>query len=144
MKVNIKLTGAGYDEETGESFATISTDIGEFIGYAKLNPEDAEIASNYAGCRYAEMRADIQYMKQKARISEYKMQPLKKIYNDLKQRNNFNPDNIGIKLLEKEIYILEDEKEFFKTNVQTLTTRLDEAIHNRPDLIKEIEKHKDK
>ena len=32
MKVNIKLTASNYDEETGESFATIATDIGQFTG----------------------------------------------------------------------------------------------------------------
>ena len=144
MKVNIKLISSDYNEETGVSKVTIATDIGQFTDYAYLSAEDAEIASKFAGCRYAEMRASIQYMKQKARIAEYKLEELYKIYKDLTQRNNCNMNNIGIKLLEKEIYILEDEKQFFKTNVKTLTERLNEAINTRPDLIKKIEKHKDK
>ena len=144
MKVNIKLTASNYDEETGESFATIATDIGQFTGWASLHPEDAEIASNYAGCRYAEMRASIQYMKQKARIANYKLQELYKIYKDLTQRHNCNMDNIGMRVLQKEIYMLEDEKEFFNHNAYTLTTRLTEAINSRPDTIKYIlEKEKD-
>lgn len=138
MKINITNIFSNYDKETGESVVTIATDIGEFTDYAYLHPEDKDIESNYAGCRYAEMRASIQYMKQKRRIAEYKLQELNKIYKDLSQRKNYNKDNIGMKVLEKEIYILEDEREFFKHNTETLIQRLNEAIDNRPDMVKKI------
>ena len=138
MKINIKNIFSNYNKETGESVVTIATDIGEFTDYAYLHPDDKDIESNYAGCRYAEMRASIQYMKQKARIAGYKLQELNKIHRDLSQRKNYNKDNIGMKVLQKEIYLLEDEKEFFSHNVQTLTLRLNEAINSRPDMVKKI------
>ncbi len=144
MKIKIKNIMSDYNKDIGESIVVIATDIGQFRGKAQLHPDDKEIESNYAGCRYAEMRAGIQYMKQKARIAEYKLEPLYKIYKDLMQRNNYNKDNMGIKILEKEIYILEDEKEFFRNNVRTLTESLTNAITTRPDTIKYIlEKEKD-
>lgn len=145
MKINIKNILSDYNTDTGESVVTIATDIGEFTGFAQLHPDDKDIESKYAGCRYAEMRAGIQYMKQKARIANYKLQELYKIYKDLTQRHNCNMDNIGMRVLQKEIYMLEDEKEFFNHNAYTLTTRLTEAINSRPDTIKYIlEKEKNK
>jgi len=138
MKIQMKTIASDYNENTGISMIKLSTDIGIFEGYAKLHPEDAEIASRFAGCRYAEMRAGIKYMKAKARISKYTLDYLNKIYKNLKQMKSFDENYKGAKLLEKEIYLLEDEVETFKTNAKTLQERLDKAIDTRPDIIKDL------
>lgn len=143
MKIQIKTIASDYNENTGLSSVTISTDLGEFTGYSKLHPEDVEIASKYAGCRYAEMRAGIKYMKAKARISKYTLDYLNKIYKNLKQMKSFDENYKGAKLLEKEIYLLEDEVETFKTNAKTLQERLDKAIDTRPNIIKDLHKKKE-
>ena len=138
MKIQMKTIASDYNEETGLSIVTISTDLGMFTGTAKLHPEDAEIASHFAGCRYAEMRAGIKYMKAKARETKQVLDSLTKIYKNLKQMNSFDKNFKGVKLFEKEIYLLEDEVETFKNNAKTLKERLDKAINTRPDIIKEI------
>lgn len=142
MKIQMKTIASDYNEKTGLSIVTISTDLGMFTGTAKLHPEDAEIASHFAGCRYAEMRAGIKYMKAKSRTAKYALKPLKYIYNNLKQMKTYNNNNKGIKMLEKEIYLLEDEIETFTMNTKTLQERLDKAINSRPDIIKDIKKRK--
>lgn len=138
MKIRINTIASDYNEDTGISYVKIATDIGEFEGTAKLHPEDAEIASHFAGCRYAEMRAGIKYMKAKARIAKYTLNYLNNLYKNLKQMNSFNENYKGAKLLEKEIYLLEDEVETFKINAKTLQERLDNAIDTRPDMIKNL------
>lgn len=143
MKIQMQTIASDYSESTGISSVTLSTDLGEFIGYAKLHPDDAEIASYFAGCRYAEMRAAIKYMKAKARTARYALEPLKRIYNNLSQMNSFDKNNKGIKMLEKEIYLLEDEIETFNTHARTLKERLDKAIDTRPSILKEIHKKKE-
>lgn len=142
MKIQIKTIASDYNEDTGLSKVTLATDLGEFTGYSKLHPEDKEIASHYAGCRYAEMRAGIKYMKAKARIVKYQLEPLNRIYKSLIQMNSFDNDNKGAKMLEKEIYLLEDELETFNTNAKTLQERLDKAIEARPSIIKDMQKRK--
>lgn len=144
MKINIKTIVSNYNEETGLSIVTIATDLGEITGFAQLHEEDKEIASKYAGCRYAEMRASIKYMKEKEKIAKYKLEPLYRIYSNLKQRKDFNKNNIGIKMLEKEIYLLEDEKKSFSNHVKTLKQRLNEAIDARPDMVKSMIEHTNK
>jgi hypothetical protein len=84
------------------------------------------------------MRAGIKYMKAKAKIAKYKLEPLVHIYNSLKQMNSYNENNKGIKMLEKEIYLLEDEFETFNMHAKTLAERLNKAIEARPNLIKDM------
>ena len=60
-KYYIQTKDTNYNAETGISTAWIATDLGDFYGEAKLAPEDKDIASSFAGCRYAEMRAIIKY-----------------------------------------------------------------------------------
>lgn len=136
MKIRMKTIASDYDETTGISKITVATDLGEITGYASLHPDDRDIASNFAGCRYAEMRAGIKYMKEKVKITKYQLEPLKRIYNDLSQKKNYNRDNNGFKMLEKEIYKLEDDVETYKTNIKTLTERLQTAINSRDNIVK--------
>ena len=142
MKIKIKPFSSSYDENTGISKVVLATDLGLITGYSSLHPDDKEIASNFAGCRYAEMRAGIKYMKEKIKIAKYQLKTLKKIYDNLKNNKNYNMNNKGIKLLEKEIYILEDDIETYKNNIKTLNDRLQKAINTRPDILKEIKNKK--
>ena len=68
MKIQMKTIASDYNEITGTSEVTVATDLGLITGYAYLHPDDAEIASHFAGCRYAEMRAGIKYMKLKIKM----------------------------------------------------------------------------
>ena len=140
MKIQMKTIASDYNETTGISKVTVATDLGEITGYASLHPDDKDIASNFAGCRYAEMRAGIKYMKEKVKISKYQLEPLKRIYNDLSQKKYYNKNNNGAKMLEKEIYKLEDDIETYKTNIKTLTERLQTAIDSRDNIVKDMMK----
>ena len=138
MKIQMKTIASDYNEETGLSAVTITTDFGDFIGYAKLHPDDAEIASHFAGCRYAEMRAVIKYMKEKIKISQYQLKPLKKIYYNLFNNRYYDIKNKGFKLLEKEMYLLEDDIETYKQYVKSLNERIKRDIDERPNIINKI------
>jgi len=138
MKIQMKTMVSDYDEETGVSKVIVATDLGLITEYAYLHPDDKDIASHFAGCRYAEMRAGIKYMKKKIRIAKYQLEPLKKIYNSLIVKKNCNMNSKGIKLLEKEMYTLEDDIETYKTNIKTLTERLQKAINSRDSIVKDM------
>lgn len=144
MKIQMKTIASDYNEETGLSKVTVATDLGLITGYASLHPDDVAIASHFAGCRYAEMRAGIKYMKEKIKVSKYQLEPLKRVYNILTNKKNCDMNNKGIKLLEKEIYTLEDDIETYKTNVKTLTERLQTAINSRPGIVNDMVNKKNK
>ena len=65
MKIQMKTIASEYNKETGISKVIVATDLGDITAYASLHPDDKDIASSFAGCRYAEMRAGIKYMKEK-------------------------------------------------------------------------------
>ena len=138
MKIQMKTIASEYNKETGISKVIVATDLGNITGYASLHPDDKDIASSFAGCRYAEMRAGIKYMKKKIQISKYQLKPLKRIYDELIRNKRCNKNSKGIKLLEKEIYILEDDIKSYETNIKTLTERLQKAINSRDDIIKNM------
>ena len=135
----MKTIESNYNEVTGTSEVKVATDLGIITAYAYLHPDDAEIASHFAGCRYAEMRAGIKYMKLKIKITKYQLEPLKRIYTSLISNKFCNKNSKGFKKLEKEIYTLEDDIETYKTNIKTLTERLQKAIDSRDDMIKYIQ-----
>lgn len=142
MKVQISTISSNYDENTGISKTVILTDLGSFEGIAKLHPEDKEIASRFAGCRYAEERAIIKYAKMKIKVINNQLEVLKKVANEIKNKKYYKENSTGIKILEKNIYVLEDDKEYFKTIVSSITKKLQDEFTARPKMIKEREEKK--
>lgn len=132
MKLQATTIKSDYNEETGLSKVTILTDIGAFDGYASLHPDDKEIESNFAGCRNAEMRANIKYMKMKKKIFEAQIKILKSVYNQTKNKNALN-------VLKKELYLLEDDKETLQLYINSLSNKLNTMIQERPEIIKNLQ-----
>ena len=132
MKLQATTIKSDYNETTGVSKVTILTDIGAFDGYASLHPEDKDIESNFAGCRYAEMRANIKYMKMKKKIFEAQIKILKSVYNQTKNKS-------ALKVLNKELYLLEDNKETIQLYINSLFNKLKTMIQERPEIVKNLQ-----
>ena len=81
MKEKIDLIYSNYDENTGVSTVTIDTALGRFTGTSVLREEDKEIASNYCGCRYAELKAVRNYLKVLLRVAKAELKTLVNLYN---------------------------------------------------------------
>ena len=120
LKWNVMLSD--YNKETGISHITIATDLGIFEGVSRLHEEDKDIESIFQGCRYAEMRAVLKYLKLKLKILESKISGLSNYYNNIKQMRCFNEEEKQTRFLKREIdkYI----KEY---------TELDRMINNLKD-----------
>ena len=141
MKIQIATISSNYDETTGISKTVILTDLGSFEGFAKLHPDDKDNASRFAGCRYAEERALIKYAKMKIKVINNQLEVLKNISNELRNKK-FYKENNGTKLLEKNIYILEDDKEYFKNVIKSLSQKIIDDIAERDKFLKEREEKK--
>ena len=141
MKIQIATISSNYDETTGISKTVILTDLGSFEGFAKLHPDDKDNASRFAGCRYAEERALIKYAKMKIKVINNQLEVLKNISNELRNKK-FYKENNGTKLLEKNIYVLEDDKEYFKNVIKSLSQKIVDDIAERDKFLKEREEKK--
>ena len=129
LKGYVHLIKADYNENTGVSNVMIDTDLGAFVGQAKLHDEDKDYASKYTGCRYAETRATIKYLKMK---QKYILGQLK-VLHMIKETSEI--DRLILKL-DKE---LNDVELAIKVSQESLT----KDIEQRPELIKRIYSNKE-
>lgn len=90
-----KLVYADYDEDSGKSTVIIRNKYGTFEGNAYLNPEDKDIASKYAGCRYAEIRADLKSVKTHLKKVNAELETIYKIWHTLWDINNHSWEDGG-------------------------------------------------
>lgn len=128
IKGFIHLIKADYNEETGVSTVMIDTDLGAFYGKAKLHDEDKDYASKYTGCRYAETRATIKYLKMK---QKYILGQLKALHM-IKETNQID------KLILKFDKDLNDVELAIKASQESLK----KDIEQRPEILKKIYKNK--
>lgn len=87
MEIYAKVYYSNYNPDTGISIVKINTPYGMIEGTAKLHPDDKEVSSKYAGCKYAEMRAWIKYFKMVRRSKNDTLKELEHIKNSCKDHN---------------------------------------------------------
>ena len=145
-KYYVKTKSTSYDESTGISKAWIATDLGDFFGEAILSPEDKDIASSFAGCEYAEIRAILKYAKLKIRILKYQLEPLlrtKKNYEKTNFSKRCSIPNPAIIMIDKEIERLQDILSTITSNMNNLQSKLDTDINTRREIVEHILKKKE-
>ena len=59
---------AEYDESTGVSVVTKQTKYGTFTRSVRVHPQDKDIANQYDGCYFAELKCDIAAYKERAKF----------------------------------------------------------------------------
>lgn len=121
-----KLKEAIYNQNDGYSCVTITTDLGEFSGYCKLHDEDKDIASNFFGCKIAEMRATVKYGKAKIKKLKNKIDIIKNLIDNLEKINNYNKNSAEARYIRKQYYILTESLNQWTKNL----TKLNEQIYN--------------
>lgn len=133
-----KIKDIIYDKESGMSCAEITTELGNFAGYAFLNPEDKEIESNFLGCEIAEYRAVINYLKEARHRVNIGLHAL------YKARNMFKKSNQDYSTLEKTIANYERENEEYKQDIQEINSAIDKKLDDRIRILNKITKKKEK
>lgn len=68
----MKFISSNYDSAWGESYVVMQHFGKKFYGFANLHPDDAENASEYAGCTLAELRATLAALKYERKIAKKK------------------------------------------------------------------------
>ena len=59
---------AKYDEGTGVSVVTKQTKYGTFTRSVRVHPQDKDVANQYDGCYFAELKCDIAAYKERAKF----------------------------------------------------------------------------
>ena len=140
MKSKTKLIYSNYDPETGISIARIQTPHGTFKGKARVHPKEADVASSYAGCKYAEIRAYIKYYKFLAKLKQSSIEEMTKLYNRLDQCKTI--PNKATYWAKNQIDLLKAEKKKFLDTAAEYQEDMNELINQRSEILKKINKAK--
>ena len=131
---------SNFDEITGISEVTIATDIGEFSGTSKLHDEDRNISSSFAGCRYAEMKAIIKYMRQKIKNIQMQIKGLEDFQSNLATRADYNYNSIENSKARRRIFELKKQIISWNKKIDSLTARMLDMMTQREKIVKTIRK----
>lgn len=142
--MKIKMTYSNFDENTGISEVIIMTDIGEFKGTSKLHEEDRNISSHFAGCRYAEMRAIIKYMKQKVKNLQMQIKGLEDFQSNLATRVDYNHNSIENSKARRRIYELKKQVVTWKEKINSLTTKMLTMMEQRDKIVETMSRKDEK
>lgn len=142
--MKIKMIYSNFDEKTGISEVTIMTDIGEFKGTSKLHEEDRNISSHFAGCRYAEMRAIIKYMKQKVKNLQMQIKGLEDFQSNLSTRSDYNHNSIENSKARRRIYELKKQVVCWKEKINSLTTKMLTMMEQRDKIVETMSRKDEK
>lgn len=100
----MRLVDSYYNEETGKSISEIIYKKHRYIGTARLHPEDADKASKYTGCRYAEMRAEIKALKEEHKKEKAACEEVHKFVRACTQYANFDETSPTAKAMYRQLH----------------------------------------
>ena len=79
-----KIIYSHLDKKSGESAVIIQNKYGKFYGYAQCAPEDMENYSQFAGERYATLRAYKSFAKFRLKQEKIKLKTIENLIKDIK------------------------------------------------------------
>jgi len=92
-----------------------------YIGLSRKNPNDPTPFNQFFGCRLAELKAKIKYLKERKRINRYKKAALDSLIKDLshkEEENILNLISIHQKYYSKEINNIQNEIDLIKKGIK--------------------------
>lgn len=116
------------DFTNGISTIVLATELGEFVGTARLNPEDK--ASSFFGCELAELRAKLKYFKIKKKNAYIAWKTFSDFEYNLEQGKDYSVHSYEARKVRRRMYELGREYRELRTQVDML----DRYIRNLPTL----------
>lgn len=99
----MKLVNSFFHKHTGISICEVKYKGELYDGKARLHPEDAELASKYTGCRYAEMRAEIKALKAEYKKEKAACEECRKFVTACTQYKNFDKESPTAKAMFRQL-----------------------------------------
>lgn len=134
------LVYAKYDKETGISKVWIKNKYGVFMAKSRLRPEDKDFASEYIGCHFAEMKANIKAYKKHKQDLQLREKELLYFQKILEQTKGYNVSSVEAKKLRKRLYIIGKEIKNVQNKIDELNIELQEEIKHRDEGTKLLKK----
>lgn len=139
-----KLLYSNFNKDTGISTVIIRNKYGTFKGKSKLHESDKDYASNYAGCRFAEMKAEIKCLKKQKADKRLRLTELKYFKKMLEDTKGYNSESLEARKLRKRIYILNKEIQQLDDTINKAAAALKQEIQERDKALEFLKQYKTK
>lgn len=103
MSYNIKFVDSSYDSDIGYSWVKVRVGNKIFIGESLLSEEDKNKESKYAGCRFAELKAELKALKYLRRRKKEECEYYRKFVKSLGCYKNFDKNSPTAKCVYKQL-----------------------------------------
>lgn len=135
MQIKIKFIRSSCDKETGYSVVVLQYKGKVYLGEAVFNSEeDPSEWSNFAGCKYAEMRAYRKIYKERLKELRIERKSVQNMYNILCECKDCDEDTSSKTRVRKYIAKLEEEMYELSRLIDSLSEerikRMDTTRHN--------------
>ena len=138
----MKFIESGYNPTTGISYVVMQHLGKKFKGIAKLNPAESE-GSSYAGCYYAELRAKIKALKYERTLAKQKSDMALDFIHACQCYSKFNAEDPSTKVLYRQLNRRIKKVNDLTDQINELYKELDMKIHQRPVVLRALERKKE-
>lgn len=137
----MKFISSVYDEYTGISTVTVQHLGKKFIGSAYVHPEE-EYPSEFAGCTYAEIRAEIEALKYERSLAKNKADMAIDFIKSCKCYKNFDKDSDTAKVLIKQLSKRVQKVNDITDEINFRLKQLEMLMKKREVTLKAIQRYK--
>lgn len=135
----MKFIKAEVDPKQGFCSVTISRKGNLFTGHAFYHPDEKTPFGEKFGCRIAEIRANIKYLKHRIEINRIRRQTLEGFKKDLENTLELKPNPI-LEKLNQHIEYYKKEIEYNKRDIRLAENTIQEDIKTRSHLFNKVNK----
>lgn len=140
----MKFIESNYSKESHRSYVLLKH-LGQlFLGQAKLSPEDEDIASEYAGCAYAESRAYIKALKYERELAKEEAEVCRKFVKACASHKIWDPNSPTAKAIYHQLNVKIKKVNKLADLINAEEKRLQQAMWTRDVTIKAFQENKQK
>ena len=140
----MRFITSSYDKKTGYSRVLIEHMGKRFWGTAQLHPDDKDMGSNYAGCAYAEIRAEIKALKYEHKIMKEKAEECRKFVKACEQYKNWDKTSPSARVIYRQLNTRIKRVNQLVDMIDSKQKALERLIWHRDITIKAFERNKSK
>ena len=137
----MKFISSSYDEVTGISKVIVQHLGVKFTGWAHVHPEETH-PSEFAGCYYAEIRAEIAALKYERKLEKNKADMAIDFIKSCKNYKNFDNNSNTAKILYRQLSKRVQKVNNITDEINKRLRQLEMAVKKREITLKVIERRK--
>lgn len=137
----MKFISSSYDEVTGISKVVVQHLGVKFTGWAHAHPEE-QYPSNFAGCEYAEIRAEIAALKYERKLEKNKADMAIDFLKSCKNYKNFDDNSDTAKVIYRQLNKRVQKVNNITDEINKRLRQLEMAVKKREITLKAIERRR--